>query len=252
MKNVLSLEEAKEMLLMFAKPHFSNVHNYITVIETEPEWIKGILPPPLEPAAPIVTVVLSKSDQFQGTVVGVQARFGDIVGDFGLGYVMDSDLAVIFGREGWVELKKFGVTDITDNGKDYVGTVSRYNEELIRIEATAVQQGDPSTVSGIMHNFHFKFAIKADGSGLEAVRLVQSSFENKCTSLEILQPKLVQLNKSVHDIYGNIPIKNIVACLHAKLDMVGSGKYLAEVDPEAFLPYAFFKHDDYRLTMEID
>lgn len=250
MKNVLSLEEARAMLAMFKSPHFSNVHNYITVIETDPEWIKQILPPPLQPADPIVTIALSKSDQFCGTVVDAQCRFGDKVGGFGLGYVMDSDLGVIFGREGLGEPKKLGVTNITDDGKEFVGSVSRYGQELIRIEATAMQQGDPSTI-GDVEAFHFKYAIKADGSGLEEVRLINSSFKVKCTSLEILQPKLVTLNESVMDIYGNIPVKNIIACFHAQLDMVGNATYLADVDPEAFLPYAFFKHDDYRLTMEL-
>ena len=33
--------------------------------------------------------------------------------------------------------------------------------------------------------------------------------------------------------------------------MVGSAKYLAQVDAGAFLPYAFFKHDDYRMTMDV-
>ena len=29
-------------------------------------------------------------------------------------------------------------------------------------------------------------------------------------------------------------------------------KYLAEVDEEDFLPYAFFKYDDYRMTMSVE
>lgn len=248
MKNVMSLQEAKHMLMMFKHPHFSNVDNYTTVIETSPEWIKEILPAPLEPADPIVLVNFSSSDQFRGLIVEVQARFGKKVGGFGLAYVMDSDLGVIFGREGLAEPKKLGTTTIQREGKEFVGTTSRWGQELVRVEATVMQQGDPATV-GDVECFHFKYSIKPDGSGLEDVRLLNASFKVKCTSLEILQPKVVQLNPSANDIYGNIPVKKVVACLHAKIDMVASAQYLADLDPEAFLPYAFWKHDDYRLTM---
>lgn len=249
MKNVLSLSEAKAMLERFKHPKFTNLDNLIAVVETDPEWVKEILPPPLQPAAPLVTITITKSDQFQGTVVEVQARLGDKIGGFGLGYVMDTDLAVIFGREGLAEPKKIGNTKMEVKGKEYIGTVERFGQELIRVEATAVAEGDPASVSD-MECFHFKYSIKPDGSGLENVRLINASFQTKCTLLEILQPKLVNLNPSVHDIYGNIPIKNVVACLHAKVDLLGSAQYLAEVDPEAFLPYAFWKHDDYRLVLE--
>jgi len=251
MKNVLSLAEAKEMLRMFQRPKFTNVHNYITVIRTDMDWVKEVLPPPLVPDEPIVTVVLSGSDQFWGLVCGLQCRYEGIVGSFGLGYVMDTDLGVIYGREGLAEPKKQGITTIKAEDGKFVGTVSRFGQELVRVEATVIGPGDTSMV-GNLDNFHFKYSIKADGSGLEDVNLICSHFDNSVTKLELLKPEKVVLNESVHDIYGNIPIKEVVACLHAELNMVGSAKYLAKVDPEAFLPYAFFKFDDYRTTMDVD
>jgi len=248
MKNVLSMEEVKTMLSMF-KPQFTNCDAYITVIETDPEWVKKILPPPLQPADPIVTITLQKCDQFQGTVVDVAARYGDKVGGFGLGYVMQNDLTVIYGREGLAEPKKLGDTILSRKGNDFVGSVVRYGQELIRVEATSVAQGDPATF-GNVECLHFKYSIKPDASGLEDVRLLNASFNIKCRSLEIMDPKVVKLNDSVHDIYGNIPVKKVVACLHADFDMFGSAQYLADVDPEAFLPYAFWKHDDYTKVMK--
>jgi acetoacetate decarboxylase len=248
MKNILSLQEARQMLGMFKHPHFTKVENYVTVIETTPEWIKEILPPPLVPADPIVTITFSAGDQFKGTLVEAQARFGDKVGGFGIAYVMDSDLGVIFGREGLAEPKKLGITTVQRNGSEFVGTTSRYGQELVRVEATALQEGDPSNI-GDIECFHFKYSIKPDGSGLEDVHLLNSSFKIKCTFFETLKPKKLELHKSDHDVYGNIPVKRVIACFHAKIDMVASAQYLADVDPEAFLPYAFWKHDDYRLTM---
>ena len=57
--------------------------------------------------------------------MGVNAKYDDIVGDWGLAYVMDTDLDVIYGREGLAERKKLDVTviDVVDN--KFIGTVSR-------------------------------------------------------------------------------------------------------------------------------
>lgn len=64
MKIKMTPEEAKDMLHYFEhRPHFINTTNYITVIEVDPDWVAEILPPPLEPAAPVASVVLSTGDQ---------------------------------------------------------------------------------------------------------------------------------------------------------------------------------------------
>lgn len=252
MKIKMTREEAKEMLSMFSAPHFTNCRNYITVCTVDPEWVKEILPPPLTPDEPLVTFALSKGDQFAGLVCGVQCKYKDLVGSMGLAYVMDSDLAVIFGREGLAEPKKLGITEVFDDGKKYVGTVSRFGEELLHIEADIVGPGPEGLGGGPMDNFHFKFSIKADGSGLEPVHLIDSHFENIATNPVVMENCTIKTVDTPFDVYGQIPIREVVACFATTLDMRGSAKYLAEVDPDEFLPYAFFKHDDYRLTMSID
>ena len=239
------------MLGMFAKPHFTNVDNLTAVIRTDPEWVREVLPGPLVPTNPIVTVTLSQSDQFCGSIVGLQCAYDGIQGEFGLGYVMDSDLGVIFGREGLAEPKKFGDARITETDGLVIGTVARYGQELIRVEAEPLQAGDPAMV-GDLNCFHFKYTIRPDGSGIDDVKLVCSSFANACTSVEILEPVSVAFTPSANDVYGEIPVLEVVACLRSRSDMVGSARYLADVDSEPLLPHAFFKHDDYRLTMPTD
>lgn len=248
----MTTEETKEILKLFQSPHFTNCRNYITACRVDEEWVKEILPPPLTPAEPIVTFALSKGDQFSGLVCGVQCKFEDLVGDWGLAYVMDTDLAMIFGREGLSEPKKLGVTEIEDDGKKYVGTVSRFGKELLRIEADIKGAGPEGLGSGCMDNFHFKYSIKADGTGLEPVHLIDSHFDNVATDTVIMENCAIKLVDTPFDIYGQIPVREVITCFAATLDMRGSAKYLAEVDREAFLPYAFFKHDDYRLTMSAE
>lgn len=252
MKIKLTREEAQDMLKYFATPHFTNVRNYITVCQVNEEWARAILPPPLEFDQPIVTFALSKGDQFSGLVCGLQCRYKDMVGSWGLAYVMDTDLAVVFGREGLAEPKKLGVTKISDDGKKYIGSVSRFGQELLHIEADIVGPGPEGLGAGPMDNLHFKYSIKADGSGLEPVHLIDSHFENQASDPVIMENCTVKTVDSPFDIYGQIPIENVVACFAVTHDMQGSAKYLAEVDADEFLPYAFFKHDDYRITMSID
>ena len=50
-------------------------------------------------------------------------------------------------------------------------------------------------------------------------------------------------------MYGEIPIQKVVACFAVTQEMKGHASYLADIDPEEFLPWAFLKHDDYRLIM---
>ena len=183
MKIKLTREEALDMLIHFKSPHFTNTRNYVTVCEVDEAWVKSILPPPLEYDQPIVTFAVSKGDQFSGLVCGVQCRFKDIVGSWGLAYVMDTDLAVIYGREGLAEPKKLGVTTVVDDGKKYVGTVSRFGQELLRIEADIAGPGPEGLGGGSMDNLHFKYSVKADGTGLEPVqtRTSRTSPPTRCS-----------------------------------------------------------------------
>lgn len=252
MKLKLEREEANALLRCFQHPHFTNVRNYITVVEVDPKWVAEILPPPLEPAAPTVSIAISAGDQFTGLVMGVNARYGDIVGDFGLAYMMDTDLAVIFGREGLGEPKKLGVTTASLEDGKFVGTVSRFGAELLRIEANVVGPAKGPIIGTAMENFHYKYSIEADGSGITDAKLVRSHFDVKAAGETIMEPTKVEFNDSPFDVYGQIPVVKPVACFYADLDMVGSAEYLATVPGDEFLPWAFFKHDDYRPTMDVE
>ncbi len=118
MKLKLSSDEARAALGTSAKPHFTNVDNLTAVVRTDPEWVHAVLPDPLAPTNPMITVTLSQSDQFRGVVVGLQCVYDGIEGEFSLGHVMDSDLRVILGREGLAEPKKLGEARISEtNGR---------------------------------------------------------------------------------------------------------------------------------------
>lgn len=225
MKLWLDPSETQAMLAMFARPHFTNEDNFTVVVRTDPDWVRTVLPPPLVASAPIVTATLSQSDQFRGAIVGLQCAYDGAEGEFGLGYVMDTDLGVVFGWEGLAAPKKLGDSRlVTGDDGGVIATVSRFGRELIHIEAGSGRHGDPGII-GNLRNYHFKYSLHPDGSGIDNVRLVEASFAITCTA---------------------------VASLRSKVDMVASARYIADVDADAYLPFAFAKHDDYRLTMPAD
>lgn len=252
MKCVLTRDEAQHMLRTFAHPHFTNCRNFGVVVEVDYEWAKSILPPGLELEAPVVNFMLSKGDQFSGLVSGLQVRHGDLVGLYGLTYMMDTDLAVIYGREGLAEPKKLADTKVEVVDNKVVGTVTRFGQELFRLEAEIAGPGPADLAAGPADFFHYKYSIKADGSGLEPVHLINSHFENLTSDPVIMNVTKLELNASPFDIFGDIPVKQVLSSFAVTIDMVGSAYYLEDIDPDAFLPFAFMKHDDYRLTMQID
>lgn len=248
MKNVLNPNEIQEMLKRFI-PNFTGINALDVVLETTPEFVREVLPPPLEPAAaPLVNISIQTTDQYKGMTCQVASRYNGIEGNYGLGYVMNSDTAVIFGRDLWGEPKKVGKTKLTREGDKLIGTVERFGQELIRVEAT-VERSKTPPANATLQTFHFKYFIKPDATGIENVRLVNVTFNSTIHSLEICRADQVKLTETIMDVYGNIPIVKIVGVTYSQYDTIGLGRYLAEVDAEQFLPYAFANHDDYRVTV---
>ncbi len=248
MKNVLNPSEVQEILQKFV-PNFTGINALNVVFETTPAFVREVLPPPLEPASqPLVTISMQITDQYKGMTCLVASRYKEIEGNYGLGYVMNSDTAVIFGRELWGEPKKLGKTKITRQEDEIIGSVERYGQELIRIEAVAKQAKTPPAET-VLECFHYKYSIKPDATGIENVRLVNVTFKSQVQALEICEVKQIKLTETIMDVYGNIPVIKIIGGSYSRYDTIGSGKYLTEVDAEAFLPYAFANHDDYRVTV---
>lgn len=138
----------------------------------------------------------------------------------------------------------------------YVGSSNLSNAAIssgLEWNVKVTRRDMPETISKIAATFEsYKYCVKVDGTGLEPVHLIDSHFENTSTGAVLMENCTVKTVDSPFDVYGQIPIKRVVTCFAATLDMRGSARYLAEVDEDEFLPWAFFKHDDYRLTMNID
>src|SRR5215471_10832749 len=87
----------------------------VTVVwETDPDVIKAVLPPPLEPSEPLARIRFATVDMGTGIPVfgagwfGVRARHGKTEGEYALFMPMTTEQATIGGRETYGEPKKIG------------------------------------------------------------------------------------------------------------------------------------------------
>src|SRR5215471_10626177 len=91
----------------------------VTVVwETDPDVIKAVLPPPLEPSSATARIRFATVDMGTGIPVfgagwfGVRARHGNVEGEYALFMPMSTEQATIGGRETYGEPKKIGAVTI--------------------------------------------------------------------------------------------------------------------------------------------
>ena len=98
--------------------------------------------------------------------------------------------------------------------------------------------------------FHFKYLPRPDGSGFDhPPLLVHVTAEHNLHAAERGKGELV-LRDSPHDPVADIPVTQVVGAVYTEGVSYTSGKVLCEVDPEAFLPYAFAKMDSFDIVAE--
>ena len=247
---VKTSEEIASIQARLAEPRFLSAQLLTVQYLTRPEIVRHVLPPGLEPTEqPVATVMLGHWGRsnvchaFSGACFYVQARHKEHVGDYCLAMQMSTDAAIIFGREVFGEPKKYAKTTLERSGTTLRGRVERYGSPIIRIEAT-MQKKEPPTEGGFT-NFHYKFLPKCDGQGLEGDPvLVMASFKTKPTLIESGMATLTLAN-TVLDPLGEIEILEVLGASYVEADTYSRCQALARIDAEAFLPYAYSKHDDY-------
>ncbi len=143
--------------------------------------------------------------------------------------------------------KKIGDISFNRDGSKIVATASRFGKELVRIEAEMLMVVDDHSALQVMRNYHHKYTLAADGSGIDDPQLVEVMFKNDVRKLEGGQGTIV-CNESEHDIYGDIPVTSIVQVAAYDVDCYAKGKTLTkDIDPKELAKNAFFKYDDYRI-----
>jgi acetoacetate decarboxylase len=215
----------------------------------EPQLVRALLPPPLEPAAtPRITATVGRwrsncVGDFGGGAIYIAARYGDIEADYVLTMFMDSDSATIFGRDLYGEPKKIARSGLYRQGHKVSGFVERGGVRLIEIDADLPFEKGSST--GIGRNFNVKALLGSNGVGLHGNPvLTLAEFETRIDVHRDGEASL-KLRGTVHDPLDEILPQEILSARYVEADMTASCRDLAEMDADQFLPFAYGRMDDW-------
>ena len=252
MKLIRTPAEIQALFNAIAHPVFNDAEMLMVMFKTTEEFVKTVVPAPLKPAkVPAASLVIANWKDsncvgpFESAALYVNAEYEGVEGSYCLAMPMNSDTAIIYGRETMGEPKKQANTKIFHEGGKIIGTVHRQGFELVRLALTPKAEMDPSALFALV-NYHFKYTFAADGTGLDYdPKLVQVLFKNDLSEAKACDVEMA-LSNTRNDVFGEIPVVEILAGIYSpSVTMNGESKYVATADKEAFLPYAFGKVDPY-------
>ncbi len=255
MRFVKTADELRAIQAIFAQPQFMATRSLTVLFETTPEAVKALLPPPLEPTTEAAGSAwigdIGNSNcvgPFMGGALYLRARYGDLVGNYCVTMPMSTDAAVAFGRELYGEPKKLAKIVFESQGEHVWGSAERY--EIRYLSLRGRMEGPGPTGRHQSSTFHFKYLPRPDGSGFDhPPLLVHITSEVNVEAAQRGRGELV-LRDSPHDPVADIPVTQVVEAIYAEGVSYTSGKILCEVDPEAFLPYAFGSMDSMDIIAE--
>ncbi len=255
MRFVKTSDEVKSIQAIYARPHFMAARSLTVIFETTPEAVQALLPPPLEPTPePLASAWVGDIGNsncvgpFMGAALYLRARYGDLVGDYCLTMPMSTDAAVTFGRELYGEPKKLAQIVFESQGDHVWGSAMRYDIRYMSLRGR--MEGDGPTGRHQTSTFHFKYLPRPDGSGFDyPPLLVHIATEVNIQASQHGRGELV-FRESPHDPVADVPVTQVIQAVYTESVSYTSGKILCEVDPDAFLSYAFSKIDSTDVIVE--
>jgi acetoacetate decarboxylase len=221
----------------------------VTVVwETDPDVIRAVLPPPLEPSEPLARIRFATVDMGTGIPVfgagwfGVRARHGSVEGEYALFMPMTTEQATIGGRETYGEPKKIGGVTIDVDGDEVVARFDRMGFRLAELRGTLGPSIDIAPKDKC--DFYFKCSPSPDGKGFDTEpALVHVHRHEEARDGRAIDGTL-ELGESPVDPIVDIPIGNVVSMQFAQVATTQHGEVVERVPADWLLPYAHQRYDD--------
>jgi acetoacetate decarboxylase len=222
--------------------------NLLAIYETDPEVAAAVLPRPLEPTEPHVRVNFAQVDLLDGSPLSaatfaVKCRDGDVHGSYDLLMIMNTEQAVVGGRETFGEPKKLGEASIQRDGDQVVAVMGRRGVDLAEVRGRVVEQL-PVEVRNERFAFYFKFMLDPAGGGFDAgpslvhVRRVQ---EDRVR--ERIEGELV-LRDSAFDPVADLPVRRLLSITYTESHQAQTGRVDRSVPAEWLWPYRHQRYDN--------
>ena len=220
----------------------------VTVVwETDPDVIRAVLPPPLEPADPIArirfaTVNMNGIPVFGAGWFGVRARHGHLDGEYALFMPMTTEQATVGGRETFGEPKKIGAVTIEVDGDAVHARFERLGFTLAEVRGTLGSSVDIAPRDKV--DFYFKCSPSPDGKGFDTEpALVHVHRHEEARGGRTIDGTLT-LDGSPVDPLGDVPIGRIISMQLAEVTTTQHGEVVERVPSDWLLPYLHQRYDD--------
>lgn len=200
--------------------------SYLQYATTE-EFARSVLPPCLKPAdKPKVTVsmlafmewvhgVPNRSGRDRAAIIGINAKYGDIEGEYYLTVIETEEVNIATGREFWGMPKKQGEIDFFEDGEKFYAFAGRKGHRLIEMSAhlgpaESVEAGDIK---------EFYFDLRGFG-GVNAGPFTQPQlviFENSTATKRfqpLTDPRLTLTGAPCDPGVGTIPVGEFIGGGH--------------------------------------
>ncbi len=221
----------------------------LTVVwETDPDVIRAVLPPPLEPSEPLARIRFATVDMGTGIPTfgagwfGVRARHEGTEGEYPLFMPMTTEQATIGGRETYGEPKKIGEVSINVDGNTITARMERMGFVLAEVRGTLGDSIDIAPKDKV--DFYFKCSPSPDGKGFDTEpALVHVRRHEEARAGRAIDGTLT-FGESPLDPIIDIPIGAIRAFEFAQVATTQSGEVVERVPADWLLPYAHQRYDD--------
>lgn len=250
-------EEVVRIQAVLKQPRFVGAEMLSIDFLTRPETIAAVLPPGMEPGAePLVTAMVGRwrsncVADYCGGAIYVQARYKGYEGAYVLAMYMDTDDAIMFGRDVFGEPKKRAASNLYRRGNAMHGYVDRLGVRLIDIRAVVDKDLGPGNASGA--NFNIKATPAADGKSCEDDAVVTfAEFDNMLT-VRCEGTGTLRLASNEHDPIGDIEIVKLRGAAYVEGDLIARARAVGRIPKDSFFPYLLGRMDDWsRLDSESD
>jgi len=247
---VATPEQIKATSEVIARPRFTNCEMLSVTVGTDPAWLREVIPAPLEPDGDSVRIMVGRWQSncvgdFSGAGIYVPARFNGESGEYVLAMYMDTDAAIIFGREVFGEPKKQADSQFRRAGARATGWVERHGERIIYLEAELTEDTGALDTTGL--NFNIKATPSCSGYGLEDEAVVTAADFEVHFAATRSGSGAVRLRSNPHDPVGSIPITEVRGAVWQEGDLLASSRRVATIPAADFAPYFYGRVDDYAL-----
>jgi len=221
----------------------------VTVVwETDPDVVRAVLPPPLEPSEPLARIRFATVDMGTGIPTfgagwfGVRARHAGTEGEYALFMPMSTEQATIGGRETYGEPKKIGAVEIAVEGDTVRARIARMGFTLATVEGRLGDAIDVAPKDKV--DFYFKCSPSPDGKGFDTEpALVYCRRHEEARDARAIDGTLT-LGESPLDPIADIPVGAIRSFELAQVATVQTGEVVERVPADWLLPFAHQRYDD--------